>query len=60
MIEEAWNNTGKFVEYHDKAQEYEAKAAYWETKAATINLSMPESIDFYAHKLETAKDTMKG
>ena len=43
MIEEAWNNTGKFVEYHDKAQEHETKAAYWEAKAATINLSMPES-----------------
>ena len=60
MIEEAWNNTGKFVEYHDKAQEHEAKAAYWETKAATINLSMPESIDFYAHKLETAKEYHEG
>ena len=60
MIEEAWNNTGKFVEYHDKAQEHETKAAYWEAKAATINLSMPESIDFYAHKLETAKEYHEG
>ena len=60
MIEEAWNYTGKFVEYHDKAQEHEAKAAYWEAIASTINLSMPESIDFYAHKLETAKEYHEG
>lgn len=60
MIEDAWNNTGKFVEYHDKAKEHEDKAAYWDAKADTINLSMPESIDFYQHKLEKAKEYHEG
>lgn len=60
MIEDAWNNTGKFVEYHDKAKEHEYKAAYWDAKADTINLSMPESIDFYQHKLEKAKEYHEG
>ena len=33
---------------------------YWEEKANTINLSMPESIDFYEHKLEKAKEYHEG
>ena len=60
MIEDAWNNTGKFVEDHDKAKEHEYKAAYWDAKADTINLSMPESIDFYERKLEKAKEYHEG
>ena len=60
MIEECWNNTGKFVEYHDKAQEHERIAEYWEAKASTINLSMPESIDFYEQRLEVAKEYHEG
>ena len=60
IIEDAWNNTGKSVEYLDKAKEHEDKAAYWDAKANTINLSMPESIDFYEHKLEVAKEYHEG
>ena len=60
MIEESWNNTGKFVEYHDKAQEHERIAKYWDAKSNTVNLSMPESIDFYEHKLEKAKEYHEG
>ena len=60
MIEESWNNTWKFVEYHDKAQEHERIAKYWDAKSNTINLSMPESIDFYEHKLEKAKEYHEG
>ena len=60
MIEECWNNTGKFVEFHNKAQEHERIAEYWDAKANTINLSMPESIDFYEHKLEMAKEYHEG
>ena len=60
MIEECWNNTGKFVEYHDKAQEHERIAEYWDAKANTINLSMPESIDFYKRSLENAKEYHEG
>lgn len=55
-IEDAWNNTGKAVAFSDKATEHESKAEYWDKRANTINLSMPESIDFYKHKLEQAKE----
>lgn len=60
MIEDAWNNTGKFVEYHDKAKEHEDKATYWDARSNIINLSMPESIDFYQNKLEKAKEYHEG
>lgn len=60
MIDDAWRNTGKFVEFQEKAAEHESKAEYWDKRANTINLSMPESIDFYEHKLETAKEYHEG
>lgn len=59
-IEDAWNNTGKAVAFSDKATEHESKAGYWDKRANTINLSMPESIDFYKHKLEQAKEYHEG
>lgn len=55
-IEDAWYNMGKSVEFSDKATKHEREAEYWDKRATTINLSMPESIDFYAHKLEEAKE----
>ena len=59
-IDDAWNNMGKSVEFSDKAAEHERVAKYWEKRANTINLSMPESIDFYEHKLEQAKEYHEG
>lgn len=60
MIDDAWNNMGKSVEFSDKAVEHERVAEYWEKKAEVINLSMPESIDYYEHKLEKAKEYHEG
>ena len=54
-IDDAWNNMGKSVQFDEKAAEHERIAKYWEQRANTINLSMPESIDFYEHKLEVAQ-----
>ncbi|MEG1685953.1 MAG: DUF3560 domain-containing protein, partial [Bacteroides sp.] len=51
MIEQANSNMGKCVEFSNKAEERQAKADYWAKRANVINLSMPESIDFYEHKL---------
>ena len=51
---------GKSVEFSDKANEHKRVAQYWEKRANTINLSMPESIDFYEHKLEQAKEYHEG
>ena len=59
-IEDAWNNTDKAITFSDKATEHESKAEYWDKRANTINLSMPESIDFYEHKLEQAKEFHEG
>ena len=50
----------KSVEQMNKAEAHESKAAYWERMADKIDLSMPESIDFYAHKLEVAKEYHEG
>ena len=55
LIERNWSRMGKSVEYADKAAEHENKASYWLTRANDINLSMPESLDFYEFKLEEAK-----
>jgi len=56
MIEDANRNMGKSVELSNKAEDHAGRAAYWESRANDINLSMPESIDYYAHKLEQAKE----
>lgn len=42
----------KAVELNEKSKDYESRAKYWEKRAKVINLSMPESIDFYAFKVE--------
>lgn len=55
IIQQQWDNIGKAVEMSDKAEAHESIAEYWEKKAKDINLSMPESIDFYTYKLEIAK-----
>lgn len=59
-IDDAWNNMGKSVEFSDKAAEHERIAEYWDKKASVINLSMPESVDYYEHKLEVAKEYHEG
>lgn len=60
LIERNWNRMGKSVEYSNKASKHENKADYWAKRENDINLSMPESIDFYAHKLEKAKEYHEG
>ena len=54
-IERAWNNLGKSVAESDKAEEYRRRAEYWEGKANDINLSMPESLEYFEFKLDQAK-----
>ena len=55
LIERNWSRMGKSVELADKAKEHENKAEYWANKTNAVNLSMPESIEFYEYKLEEAK-----
>jgi hypothetical protein len=60
IIEQAHNNMGKSVEMSEKAEKYEDRAKYWEAKASTINLSMPESLEYYKFQLEKAKARHEG
>jgi hypothetical protein len=54
LIERNWSRMEKSVEYSNKADAHEAKAEYWRKQENKINLSMPESIEFYEYKLEKA------
>jgi hypothetical protein len=60
LIERNWERMGKSVEMADKAAEYTQRAEYWERKANDINLSMPESIEYYEYELEKAKAKHEG
>jgi len=60
LIDRNWNRMGKSVEESRKAEEHESKAEYWERKAKDINLSMPESVEYYEYKVETAKEYHEG
>jgi hypothetical protein len=60
LIDRNWNRLGKSVEFSDKAEKYQSRAEYWKGKANTINLSMPESIEFYEFELEKAKAKHEG
>lgn len=52
VIERADSAMRKSIQEGDKAEEYSRRAAYWEGKINDINLSMPESIEFYRFKIE--------
>lgn len=60
LIERNWQRTGNSVKERAKADEKERKAEYWEAKAQEINLSMPESLEYFAAQLEKAKAHQKG
>lgn len=54
LIDRNWNRMGKSVAFSEKSQEHQNKADYWEKKSNEINLSMPESLEFYQFKLKEA------
>lgn len=60
IIAQANNNMGKCVEFSDKAETYKRKAEFWNNKTGIINLSMPESIDFFQFKMEEATKQHQG
>lgn len=55
-IDDAWKNMGKSVEESEKAEKYVSRAEYWEAMANKIDLSMPESIDYFKYELEKATE----
>jgi hypothetical protein len=60
LYERNANRMDKCLEFSKKAETAAQKAEYWEAKANEINLSMPESIEFYEFKLEKAIAHQKG
>jgi hypothetical protein len=60
LIDRNYNRMGKCIEEGKKAEQHESKAQYWESKANEINLSMPESIEYWEYKLEERKERHEG
>lgn len=56
LFERNHNRMGKCVEASKKAEEHQHKAEYWASRANDINLSMPESLEYFEHKLEQATE----
>ena len=54
LIDRNYNRMAKCVEQTKIAEQHESKSEYWSKKANTINLSMPESIEYYEYFLEEA------
>ena len=60
LIERNHRRMEKCVEEFKKAESYESRIAYWEEKSYEVNLSMPESIEYFEAKLEQAKAKQQG
>lgn len=60
LIERNHKRMSKAVEAAERAEEYADKAERWQEHENDINLSMPESLDFYAEKLKEAKEYHAG
>jgi len=55
LIERNHNRMRKCVEMSKRAEDYESNSLYWEARTNDINLSMPESLEYYAFMLEKAQ-----
>lgn len=55
LIERNHNRMRKAVELSERAESHQSKAEYWDSKESEINLSMPESIEYFEYKLEEVK-----
>ena len=60
LIERNWNRMGNSVKEQEIADERARKAEYWEGKIGDINLSMPESLEYFTTLLEQAKARQQG
>lgn len=60
LLERNQNRFENAIKEDKKAEEYKNKAEYWKSQASKINLSMPESLDYYKFKLEKANEYHKG
>jgi hypothetical protein len=60
LIERNNNRMQKCVDLSESAENYAQRAKYWESKANTINLSMPESLEYFVFVYEAAKAKHEG
>lgn len=60
LLDRNWSRMGNCVKEADIAKTKKSKAEYWERKAQEINLSNPESLEFFTYKLEQAKEYHAG
>ena len=56
LIERNRNRMNNAMEEFKKADAYRERTAYWESMANKIDLSMPESLEFFEIQLEEAKE----
>ena len=56
LIEDNWRNMGKSIAESEKAKEYERRAAYWAERANKIDLSMPDSLEYFEEEFRKAKE----
>lgn len=56
LIERNWERMGKSVAESEKAKEYERRAEYWANRAKKIDLSMPDSLEYFEEELRKAKE----
>lgn len=54
LIDRNWARMEKSVENADKAKEHERKAEAWEARVNDIDLSIPESLEYYSDELKKA------
>lgn len=55
LIYRNWNRVGNAVAESDKAEQHDLKAAYWESMTGKVDLSMPESVEYFEHALQKAE-----
>jgi len=60
LIERNWNRMANAMSEREKAEAYRDRTAYWEEMANKVDLSMPESLEFFKVQLEEATEYHKG
>lgn len=56
LIDRNHNRMDRAMDQKNKSEYHESRAEYWEKKTNDINLSMPESVEFWEYKFEEAKE----
>lgn len=60
LIDRNWNRMSNAMSELGKAEAYRNRTEYWEKLATKIDLSMPESLEFFKPQLEEAIEYHKG